>query len=227
MEYVPKIVDSIGPIRNEILIWDNRSTDGTFDWLSQYGRADCRVTEIFGSDKNIGMEAINRMAKVATGNYILKIDDDMEVPVDFAKRMVGAYEEVGEEKLMFLSWNMPWRDNTFAARSGLALYKEPRGKTVNLKSSERVLINYTPSKWMANGACRLSPRKDFLKMGGHPKGVIYGVDHRVSIRAEERGYWIGYLDGPDLVHHRGGRDSEKYRKLKDRELKKHNCPRHV
>ncbi len=232
-EYIPAIIDSIGPISHEVLIWDNGSTDGSYDWLYTYSQADCRITKIFGHHKNIGMEAINNLAEEATGKYILKVDDDVIVPRKFAQRIVGAYEKVNEPKLLFLGWDIPWGGgpraggNTFATRSGMKQYSRDLGKVVALPGRERVLINFNPRMWMINGVCRLSPRKTFLEIGGHPKGIVYGVDKHISKRASKHGYWIGFYNTPDLVDHRGLGETEAYRKMKDRELARVGSPRHV
>jgi len=225
---IPQILDNIGSIENEVLILDNHSSDGTYDWLLEYKKADIRVTDAFTAKKNTGVEAINTLAKIAKGKYILKVDDDVNVPKNFAKQLVNAYEEVNEDKLLFLGWDFPWQGvKTFATRSGKSLYKGDRGKTIILPKG-KVYINYTPSKWLINGVCRLSPRKKFLDMGGHPEGVVYGVDYLISKRAEEYGYWIGYYvpnNLKDLVQHLGNADTPEYRAFKDAQLYKHRCPK--
>jgi GT2 family glycosyltransferase len=224
---VSALLEKIGPVSNEVLIWDNCSNDGTYDWLEEIGRADCRITEVFGSDENIGMQAINHLAKRAKGKYILKVDDDVEVPENFASRLVTAYEQAKEDKLLFLGWDMQWGEKTFATRSGMKLYKGEMGKIIRVGRSDRIFVHYTPSFWMVNGVCRLSPRDKFLEIGGHPEGMIYGVDHHVSKRAENHGYWIGYFSSKDLVIHLGHSDTADYRKKKNKELKKHGSPLHV
>jgi len=225
--YIPRLVDRIGDIPHEVLIWDNASEDGSFDWAHTYGQAEPAVAHVIGNRKNIGMEAFNPLAKKARGKYILKVDDDIEVPPNFAQRMVDAFEIINEEKLMFLGWDMPWGEKTFATRSGMKLYKEPMGKIVPINKSERALINYDPSHWMVNGVCRLSRRDTFLSIGGHPKGVVYGVDKHISAIAAKNGYWTGYYSSKDLVIHRGINDSKNYRAMKNKQLKKFGSPLHV
>lgn len=226
--YVPQIIDRIGSIDSEVLIWDNGSEDGTYDWLENYGVADCRVTNVFGSEKNYGVEAINFLAEQATGEYIIKIDDDILPPDNFAQRMVYAFEVTHEPKLAYLSWDMPWTENSFALRSGYKLYKEPYGKIVPIpKIGGEVLISYSNIPWLVNGACRLSPRKLFLDLGGHPKDIIYGVDYLVTKKAKANGYWIGFYSTFDFIMHKGANDSTHYRKMKDALLEKHGAPKHV
>lgn len=227
-KYIPKILDNIGSINYEVLIWDNGSTDGTYDWLLEYGVADCRVTQVLGSEQNFGMEAINFLAQEASGKYLLKVDDDVEVPKKFAQRLLAAFLEANEPKLLFLGYDMSWNSGktTFATRSGMGLYKEPHGRILST-SAGRVLVSYNPGRWMVNGVCRLSSRKAFLDLGGHPSGVIYGVDYLMSRRAAEAGYWVGFLNSSDLVMHCGTVDTVEHRKMKNRELKKAGSPLHV
>jgi GT2 family glycosyltransferase len=232
-QYIPRILDRAGNIPVEMLIWDNGSEDGSYDWAHSFEQADCRVSKAFGHHKNIGMEAFNPLAESAKGKYIIKVDDDIEVPERFAERLVSAFEQVNEKKLLFLGWDMPWPRNprsggdTFATRSGMTLYQGKKGKIVQINEKDRVLIHYDPSFWMINGVCRFSPRKKFIEIGGHPKGIIYGVDKHISARAAEHGYWIGYMSSPHLVYHRGIQDTPKYRAMKDIELQKVKSPRHV
>lgn len=225
--YIPKLLANIGSIPYEVLIWDNGSADGTYDWLCDYKLCDNRILEVVGSETNIGMEAINNLASISSGKYILKVDDDVDVPRNFAERLVRAYEQVNDPKLLFLGWDMFWGQNTFATRSGRKLYKDPQGRTVEIGHKEQVLIHFNPKNWMVNGVCRLSPKNKFLEIGGHPKGIIYGVDSIVSEAAAKYGYYIGYMHAHDLVKHCGSRDSQEYRRLKTRELKKANAPLHV
>lgn len=227
-KYIPVILDRLGNIDAEVLIWDNGSSDGTYDWLESFGTADCRVTKVFGSTKNFGMEAINFLAEKATGEYLIKIDDDVFPTENYAERLVATYETVNEKQLAFLGWDMSWAGKTFATRSGKRLYKLPYGKIVPVDHNvHNVYISFSNNSWLVNGVCRLCPRKIFLEIGGHPKGIKYGVDYLVTKAAKNRGYWIGFYSPKDLVQHMGGTDTPAYRKIKDDELQRNGAPRHV
>ena len=220
-QYIPLFIEDAGDIPFEVLIWDNNSNDGSCDWVHEYGHREHKVYKTFLSDKNIGMEAINNMAQEARGKYIIKVDDDVMIPRDFALRLVNAFEYVNEPKLLFLGWDMCWPSRngvTFGTRSGLGQYQGNSGKMTKVDSKDRVLINYHPDRWLVNGVCRLSPRKQFLDIGGHPKGIIYGVDDPMCKRAAAHGYWIGYLNSDEVVYHKGTADDMSYRSMKDTEL---------
>lgn len=219
-KYIPGILNNIGNIDADILIWDNGSTDGTLDWLMDYKYCDPRITEVFCADQNIGMEAYNYLAKASNSKYILKVDDDITVPSNFVKRLVYAYEAINEPKLLYLGFDMRWTAKSFGTRSGMHLYKKPLGNIYNLPNSDRVLVHYHPRTWMVNGVCRLSPRETFLNLGGHPIGVKYGIDSIVSRIAEENGYYIGYLNSKDFVVHYGHNEDPNYRNMKNIELRK-------
>ena len=108
--YIPLILDHAGNIPVEMLIWDNGSEDGSYDWSVTFGQADCRVAHVIGHPENIGMEAFNPLAEKAQGKYIIKVDDDIEVPNCFAERLVAAYETAKEE--IVLQFYLEFADRT-------------------------------------------------------------------------------------------------------------------
>jgi glycosyltransferase involved in cell wall biosynthesis len=203
----------------EVLIWDNFSNDGTLDWLLEYRKIDNRISEVFCSNENYGVEAINFLANRAKGEYILKIDDDIVAPPGFAQRLVESYEKFNDPRLAYLGFDMRWDRGTFATRSGMKLYKPPMGISVRMKNGDKLLVHYTPKKWMVNGACRLSKKSTFIELGGHPQGFMYGVDYAVSKAAAEAGYWIGYLSCKHNLDHIG-RSTPQDIHFKHKELKK-------
>lgn len=219
-KYIPGVIDSIGDISSEVLIWDNGSNDGTYDWLYQYSQIDSRITRLFSNEKNLGMEALNYLAEEASGQYILKVDDDLIVPKRFAQRLVEAYEFLSEPKLAYLAYDIKWGSATYATRGGMGLYQQGLGKAVNLKAGDRVLINYHPETFTLCSMCRLSLKKTFFDLGRHPKGIVYGVDRPVSVAVAKAGMWNGFLTGGDLIVHMGHKDEPQYRAMKDQLLRK-------
>lgn len=216
---VPFILDNLNGIEHEVLVWDNCSNDGMLDWLIEYKKREGKINRIYCSDKNYGVEAINYMVQDATGEYILKIDDDISPPELFAKRMVDAFEKFNNPKLAYLGFDMRWGKTTFATRSGMKLYRPPMGSATTLRGGDKILVNFNPSRWMINGACRLSKRSTFIELGGHPPGCMYGVDYTVSKAAADAGYWIGYLSSKRNVEHLGTSTIVE-KNFKHRELKK-------
>ena len=217
--YIPGIINSIGDIKSEVLIWDNCSNDGTYDWLYNYAQVESKITKLFSNDQNIGMEAVNFLAQEAAGQYIIKVDDDLIVPSGFAQRLVEAYETLSEPKLAYLAYDIKWGGSTYATRGGMGLYQNAEGKIVNLKSGERVLVTYHPDRFTLCSMCRLSLRQTFMNLGGHPKGILYGVDRPVSQLVANAGMWNGFLSSRDVVQHMGYVDTPQYRQFKDQALR--------
>jgi len=75
---VPVILGSLDPkYRFEFAIWDNGSTDGTWDYLSGV-RVPNNVNLILRrGKKNIGLNAYSEIAKETTGGIIVTADDDI------------------------------------------------------------------------------------------------------------------------------------------------------
>lgn len=227
-KYIPQIVARNTEPDSEILIWDNGSTDGTQEWLHEYALSFppgkiilCR------SNKNYGMEAINFLAQMARGHYIIKLDCDMHVPENFVQDLIKSYEIVDDNMILFHGYDMSWLDeNTFATRNGFVPFDPPNGRIEKVHRG-LVLVSHYPSKFMVNGACRLSVRKDFLQYGKHPKGAKYGIDYAVNVQAEEAGFYVSFYNNNTPVIHCNEKDDPEYRKFKDKELEKYAGPKDV
>jgi len=199
---LPYIAEHLEKSNSEILIWDNGSTDGTLDWIFQFAHSNTKnKINVFFSEKNYGVEAINFLVDKTVGEYIIKVDSDIIPPVQYDTRMLTAYIACAKENIAYLSWDIPWGHTSFAKRSGMKLYKGDRGTIVSVTPNTRVLCNYAPSKWMVNGACRFSEKDVFTKLGSHPQGKRYEVDTYVSAQAEKAGYTCGFIDTHDKAQH--------------------------
>ena len=220
-QYIPQLLNNIGAVSSEILIWDNGSNDGTVDWLFNYSRIDQRITKFFTSEKNWGLEAVNFLAEEAVGKYIIKVDDDVRIPYSFSEKLINAYEVVSECKLAYLAYDIRWGHTTYATRVGIGLYQKEAGRIVKLASGDQVLITYHPEKFTLASMCRLSLRKTFFDLGKHPAGMVYGVDKPVSDAAARAGMYTGFLTGNQIIEHMGADDKPEYRALKNQELHKH------
>ena len=225
-EFIPKIIENIGETDTDVLIWDNGSTDGSFDWLCCYGLREPRVSFVCSSPKNYGLEAINFLAEQSKSKYIVKVDDDIEVPFGFVDDLIQAYEEVNDERLLHITYDMKWHTGkSFALRSGRKVFKR-FGEIRRVGNKHEILIIKKPSKFMVNGVCRLCEREKFLNIGGHPAGCLYGIDKKVSEIAEQNEYWCAFLNTGSLIEHKGV-DSKEYREFKDRELRRIGASLHV
>jgi GT2 family glycosyltransferase len=220
-------IQNVGEAEVEFLIWDNASTDGTYAWLKELAESEKLVTRVFQSSYNYGTEAINFLAEKASGEYIIKLDDDALVPANFVRRLVYAYKNCGEDRLMYLGYDMRWGGKTFATRHGLHMYKPPIGKITKLDNGDTVYILTQPAEWMVNGVCRLSRTDMFLKDGRHPKGMIYGEDPIVCMNVAVRGYRTAFLHSTEHVLHLDDHDAAGTRQLKNAIMNKQGISPHV
>ena len=89
-KYVGNAIDSIldQTFRDfEFLITDDGSTNDTPNILAEYARKDSRITVI--SQENAGIaESLNRMVRIAGGNFIARMDaDDVSMPKRFGRQV--------------------------------------------------------------------------------------------------------------------------------------------
>jgi GT2 family glycosyltransferase len=82
--------------RHQIIIHINEGTDGSLEWVKANNYSYTH------SDKNVGVcYALNTLAKLATTNYILYINDDMYTCPDWDKYLMEAIQEQGNEYFYF------------------------------------------------------------------------------------------------------------------------------
>lgn len=95
-EYLPECLDSLinQTYRNiEIICVDDVSTDGSYDILLDYARRDERITVIRQKENGGAQLARQAGVNIATGQYILTIDDDDWLDLDCIERCVGEFDE--------------------------------------------------------------------------------------------------------------------------------------
>ncbi len=102
----------------EVIIVDNASEDGTFEML-QKEFASKPSFKLLQMDENCGIEAYNRGAKEAEGEYLLILDDDSFPQKGVDKKLVQIFKEepaVGiiacnikndKTKEKYISWHLP------------------------------------------------------------------------------------------------------------------------
>lgn len=80
--------------RLEIILIDDGSTDGTGKICSALARQDARVRYIFQENAGVGA-ARNRGLETATAPFVMFVDADDEVDLDFVERLLPPLEEQG------------------------------------------------------------------------------------------------------------------------------------
>ncbi|WP_293871987.1 glycosyltransferase family A protein [Flavobacterium sp.] len=82
--------------KHQIIIHVNEGTDGSFEWVK--ARNYCHTQ----SDANVGIcYSLNALAKLATTDYILYINDDMYVCPNWDKYLMDAIQQQGDDNFYF------------------------------------------------------------------------------------------------------------------------------
>lgn len=191
--WLPDAIQSLGYMNIELLVWDNGSADGTREWLAAQPWR-CVLHPI-----NIGKKALPEALKLLSGDYLLEIDDDVELPKDALKRLLATYRAkpgipLGPVALDYVwqfnhkpfSENWKWDDEALTDCGDPLLLQSPDAE----KGAK------------ASGACRLTPMPlaRSWKVPGH-----YAMDTPFAQQSARAGYWVGCLKGEPFVHHCGRR----------------------
>jgi GT2 family glycosyltransferase len=193
---VENVVAATSDATQQIIIWDNASLDETADYLAELN--DPRITVVHHPE-NIAMNARRRALELATGDYLVEMDDDVvEAPPNWDQTLLNGYLQLAEYGRLgaFLKY-----DPDDSASRYLRYMREERGAyPLKMVNGIRILEG-TPG-----GACTMISRELYDRVGG------YGEHHRypywrpeISFERKMRklGFRSAYL--ADLnVRHAGG-----------------------
>ncbi|HUU09461.1 MAG TPA: glycosyltransferase [Phycisphaerae bacterium] len=196
--WLPAALERLGHDRVERLFWDNGSADGTPEFLRELERDGDTLCL---HHENIGKRALPQILQQCRGEYLLELDDDIEVPDGFLAAMLAAFEKCPRE-LGTLGLDYIWQVNRepFSARwEWSETYKA--GDDVFLAAPG------TARKLAVPGACRLTPMA-VARRWAYPRP--YATDTPLSQQTSALGLWRGILSGVQgekFVHHCGPRSA--------------------
>lgn len=182
----------------ELILVDNNSAEesGVKDYLSSITESNTnakRVLHVFNK-KNFGVAGgRNSGLAVASGDYLMTIDDDVIVPDNYDKLMIQVCDKV--PKLGITGVNV-----------------EPFNYPVSVINGVRVRV-----KTIGNlgGACLCLPRRVFGSIGYYNYFSMYGLeDSAMYVRLNSLGLMSAYIE-PRGVH-LDVDDDKAYRKAKDK-----------
>jgi len=198
---LPYCLDSVlkqGETVLEILVYDDHSTDGSANVISQFAERDRRVRAVAPVPLESGWLgknfACSRLALEAKGKWLLFIDADARLSHDAAASMV---EEARLRRLKFLSC---WPGLEMGGFWERALMPMLNFVVLSLFPAPLSLILDRPSLGLAHGACLMIERESYFSIGGHAavRDRIFedGSLARLWREQGERGLC---LDGQDIV----------------------------
>lgn len=159
----------------EIIVIDNFSTDQTSQICKKFPQI---IFETSGPERNLQRP---RGAEIATGDWLVFIDSDMELSPFMIADSVKKSQENPEIKAFILPE-----------------VSEGKGFWSRCKILERTCyLHYKPMEWI-----RMMDRKAYDSVGGWDKSLIAGEDHDIYRKFLEKNYQIG-RSNEFIIHHEG------------------------
>jgi GT2 family glycosyltransferase len=180
----------------EIIVSDNGSTDGSIEFLQERFSTSIRLLE---NGQNLGFgTAVNRGLKVATGDYLIFLNNDLVLAPNSLSELTALLES----------------DDSVGAVIPKILYYEKR----DVLNSFGVLVHYTgiacptkidqaddPELKITETACGgifMLPRKIYETVGGFDEDLfLYHEDHDLSWRIRLQGWKLMVTPKAVLYHH--------------------------
>ncbi len=184
--------DAVG-VRYEIIVVDNKSTDGTRELVAEISRSapPGLIRYVFEPRRGVSY-ARNTGAERATAPIVAFLDDD-GVPVrEWVRQMKGAFDDHPDADCIGgrirPQWTTPAPSWMTPAHWGpIALQDRPRAAWVDRNSASACLLS-------ANFACR---RKVFTEVGGFDPAYPRNQDREFELRlwrADKRGLYLPSID---------------------------------
>lgn len=176
----------------ELIVIDNASTRGTKKLIGKYP-----FKTAFYFKKNIGVvKAHNIAIPLCKGDYIIRVDDDMELDKDFIKNLVFAI--VGSVAVGIMGGKIYWHHTNKLWCVGGKI--EPHGKTVTLGEGEEDKGQYEFVRDVDYIGALMFVNKfvyDRIGLLDEAFSPVYYEDVDFNVRARKAGYRIIYL--PDAI----------------------------
>jgi GT2 family glycosyltransferase len=191
---VENVLRRTSPATEEIVIWDNASTDGTADYLATLD--DSRI-KVVRSEENIGQNAYAEAFRLTRSPYLVEVDDDVvEAPEGWDATMLDAFDRL--PKVGFLAADL--EDDPHDQASHVRHHVRPHEYTLVEENGVRLL------RGPAGGGCAMTSRELNQRVGGfrqNKKRVFWLEDHAYIDDIMRLGFESAVL--ADLrVHHTGG-----------------------
>jgi len=180
-------------VEYELIVWDNASTDGSSEYLDEVASANPRV-RVVHSPENIGLNGVAASVRLARGNYLLEMDDDViDVPSGWLAEMIRSFEAM--PRAGYLAANVVQNDLTDGAKLA------PENYTV-VDFGNGVLIEFGPlGGWCSITSARvIADVGNFLEMPGR---IFFGEDNDFVERCVIAGYRVGIVSSVRVFHAAG------------------------
>ncbi|MDI6645192.1 MAG: glycosyltransferase family 2 protein [Methanobacteriaceae archaeon] len=178
----------------EIVIVENLSTDGTYDFI----REKFPSLKIVKNSENNGYGNGNNLgAKNANGEYLVIINPDTIVEEGWLEKLI---EPLTENKKLITTPKVLIYDGSKINACGLIIHFTGLGFTRGFRSEKKLFseIEYVNGIF---GCCFAIKKEDFKYLGGFDENIfMYGEDVDLSYRAHLNGFKIQFIPSAIVKH---------------------------
>jgi GT2 family glycosyltransferase/glycosyltransferase involved in cell wall biosynthesis len=175
-------------VRHQVIVVDNASTDETNGFLQELSERDPRVLHI-RNESNLGFSRANNVgAQLATGRYVLFLNNDTIVQPGWLEAMVDAAEADPKVGVVGIKQLFPYTNRIH--HTGMIFSADRRPQHIYPHADGSLPhVNKQREYQSVTGSCLLMPRQLFLDVGMFDEGYRNGyedVDLCLTVRARQR-----------------------------------------
>ena len=214
LEYTRRCIDALvqypGDPPCELIVVDNASTDGTAAYLEQ--RGDTLVTVTLQENRGFAC-ACNQGAGVATGEYVLFLNNDTQVGPHWLSPLVATLED---DSVGLVGSRLVYPDGGIQHAGVIMVQRKDQGRLffdhVFRHVDAQASCVLTPCEFQAvTGACFLVRRQEFSALQGFDEAYWNGVeDIDFCLRLREAGKRVVYQPASLVVHDESQSGAERF-----------------
>lgn len=193
-------------VNHEIIVVDNASDDGTRDFLEEKA-SQGQLNAVRNDPPRPFSASCNQGARIASGDYLVFLNNDTEAFPGWLDEMVGVSER--DSRIGAVGAKLLYPDGTIQ-HAGVAFHYFKKARRYGPYHIFRKFPRYAPAVMKerefqcVTGACLLSPKNVFLEMDGFDERFINcfeDVDY--CLRLRQRAYRVVYTPRAELIHYEG------------------------